>query len=331
MPVKVLVIRFSSIGDIVLTSPVVRILHEQLGAEVHYLTKPAFASIVINNPYITKVISISKDAGKTIAELKSESYDAIIDLHHNLRSLRIKLALQFQSGSVDKRNFQKWLMVRFKSSRITVPHIVNRYIDAIKFPGIKDDLKGLDFYIAAQDHINVVERYGSAFSSFAAIVIGAAHETKCMTGDQIVALCDVLKMPVILLGGAVEVDKGEYIIANSSNKEVVSDCGKINIHQSASIIQQAATIITHDTGLMHIAAALKKPQVIVWGNTVPEFGMYPYYGDDDIEWKSFEIKDLPCRPCSKLGYNKCPQGHFSCMLNHDLIAIAKAAIGIAGA
>jgi ADP-heptose:LPS heptosyltransferase len=76
---------------------------------------------------------------------------------------------------------------------------------------------------------------------------------------------------------------------------------------------------------MHIAAALQKPLVVVWGNTIPEFGMYPYYGISHTQWTSFEQKELPCRPCSKLGFPKCPKGHFKCMLDHDLFAIVKAA------
>jgi len=108
--------------------------------------------------------------------------------------------------------------------------------------------------------------------------------------------------------------------------KVKSGVGELTILQSASIIEQSGPIITHDTGMMHIAAAFKKPQVVVWGNTIPQFGMYPYYGNEKIKWTSFEQTDLNCRPCSKLGYDKCPKGHFKCMLEHDIVAIADAAV-----
>ena len=95
-------------------------------------------------------------------------------------------------------------------------------------------------------------------------------------------------------------------------------------NESAALIKLSSKVITHDTGLMHIAAAFKKEIVSVWGNTVPEFGMYPYYGDFSIWNQKFEILGLPCRPCTKIGYEKCPRGHFKCMLQQDDEKIAAA-------
>jgi len=94
------------------------------------------------------------------------------------------------------------------------------------------------------------------------------------------------------------------------------------------VVEQSATIISHDTGLMHITAALRKPQVVIWGNTIPAFGMSPYYGNEKVNWVSFEQKDLKCRPCTKLGFDQCPKGHFKCILDHDLTALAKEAIAL---
>ncbi len=326
MSVKILVIRFSSIGDIVLTTPVLRVLHRQVGAEIHFLTKPGFAPIVSANPHVSKVISLADDFEKMIVLLQQEQYDHVIDLHHNLRSTRIKLALRRPSTSFHKLNFEKWMMVRFKINMLPAKHIVDRYMDAVAFLGAKNDHKGLDFFIPPGKEVNVQKQYG--FQSYAAIVIGAAHETKCMTSDQIAILCDQLSMPVILLGGRQEIQKANDIINKSNSTEIKSACGNIDIFQSSFILEKAATIITHDTGLMHIAAAMKKPQVVVWGNTIPEFGMYPYYGDEIIKWHSFEITGLSCRPCSKLGFPKCPKGHFKCMLDHDIASIADAAKSI---
>lgn len=324
MSVRILVIRFSSIGDIVLTTPVLRVLDEQLGVEVHYLTKPAFASIVLANQHVNKVITLSDNFEKMIILLKAEQYDHIIDLHHNLRSRRIKLALKKPSSSFSKLNFEKWLIVNFKVDRLPENHIVDRYMDTIAFLGAGNDNKGLDFFIPMEKHVNIPEKFEDEFQPYAAIVIGAAHETKCMTAEQIADLCEILDMPVILLGGKQEIDKANLIISKSLSSKIASACGILDIFQSASVVEQAATFISHDTGLMHIAAALKKPQVVVWGNTIPEFEMYPYYGNNVVEWISFE-QHPRCRPCSKLGYAKCPKVHFKCMLDHDLHAIASAA------
>lgn len=320
---KILIIRFSSIGDIVLTTPVIRCLRSQLNAEVHYLTKPAFADIVFNNPYVSKVITLSDQIESTITMLKEENYDHIIDLHHNLRSGRIKLALKRPSTSFSKLNFEKWLIVNFKIDRLPQKHIVDRYFEAIENLNCKNDQKGLDFIIPAEKHINIAQQFGDQFTIYVSIVIGAAHETKCMTAEQIIELCRKLNMPVVLLGGKKEIAKANLIMENLKSSHVKSACGQLDIFQSASILNQSSVIITHDTGMMHIAAALKKPQIVVWGNTIPEFGMTPYYGAENVVWHSFEILGLKCRPCSKLGYEKCPKGHFKCMLDHDLPAIVE--------
>jgi ADP-heptose:LPS heptosyltransferase len=326
LPNKILVIRFSSIGDVVLTSPVLRGLKQQAGVEVHVLTKKAFASIVVGNPNVTKVFTLTEDIHAVIEDLKKENYDEVIDLHHNLRSQRIKLALGKPSFSFSKLNVEKWLMVNFKINRLPPIHIVDRYIQTVDHLGVKNDGLGLDFFLPSENRVEVEKVYGFTAYSYTSIVIGAAHETKCMTVDQIRQLCDELNMPVILLGGKEEIEKANQILSGVSNAQVKSAVGQLDILQSASVIEQSGPIITHDTGMMHIAAAFKKPQVVVWGNTIPGFGMYPYYGNENIQWVSFEQTDLNCRPCSKLGYDKCPKGHFKCMLQHDLTSVANAAL-----
>lgn len=325
LPKKILVIRFSSIGDIVLTTPVLRAVHEQLGAEIHYLTKPAFASILLTNPHVTKVITLDDDYNKMIGLLRDEDYDHVIDLHHNIRTRRIKLALKRPSHSVHKLNFEKWLMVNFKINKLPARHIVDRYLDTVSSLGVHRDIHGLDFVIPDEKKIDVLARFNLHPHSYVSIVIGATYYTKCLTADQIAHLSELLEMPVILLGGKQEIEKAEEILRRSNSKDIQSACGAFDLFQSASILEQSATIISHDTGLMHIAAALKKPQVVIWGNTIPEFGMYPYYGNQNIEWASFEQKKLSCRPCTKLGFDICPKGHFKCILDHDLSLIASAA------
>ncbi len=323
---KILVIRFSSIGDIVLTTPVLRGLKQQAGAEVHLLTKKAFASIVEHNPNVDKVYTLTEDIHDVVKELKNEDYDAIVDLHHNLRSQRIKLALGKPSTSFAKLNVQKWMMVNFHVDRLPPVHIVDRYLEAVAHLGVKKDEEGLDFFLPSSSHVDIKKQFGFDPGQFCSIVIGAAHQTKCMTTEQIRLLCNELKMPVILLGGKEEIEKANSILAGVSNPNVKSAVGALSILQSASIIQQSGPVITHDTGMMHIAAAFRKPQVVVWGNTIPQFGMYPYYGSESVKWISFERTDLRCRPCSKLGYDHCPKGHFKCMLEHDVRGIAEAAM-----
>ena len=309
-----------------MTTPVVRVLSEQLGAEVHFLTKPAFAPLLQANPYISRIITLSDDFESMIELLRSHEYELIVDLHHNIRTQRIKMALKRPSKAFHKLNFQKWLLVRFGINRLPDIHIVDRYLSTVSDLGIKPDGKGLDLFIPLENKVNVHFDFGLIPNSYVAMVTGAAHQTKCMTTEQMIRLCHLLQKPIILLGGKGEMEKAEAIMHGTETINVVNACGKLDLLQSASVVNQSGVVITPDTGLMHMTAALRKPQVVVWGNTVPEFGMYPYYGDENIPWVSFEQDHLKCRPCSKLGYQQCPKGHFKCMLDHDLEAISSAAL-----
>ena len=161
------------------------------------------------------------------------------------------------------------------------------------------------------------------------MVIGAALNTKKMPIQKLQNLCEAIDHPIILLGGKEDSDNGE-LIASSNPVKIYNACGKFNLNESADLVRRAKLIITHDTGLMHIAAAFRKPIISIWGNTVPAFGMSAYFGSDRSLDTRFEVKPLYCRPCSKIGYNKCPHGHFKCMNNHHESEIAAAAKQLLG-
>ncbi len=316
---KILLIRFSSIGDIVLTTPVIRALKQQLGAEVHYLSRRSFRGIVDANPYIDKVFAIEKKVPEVMAELRKEGYDHIVDLHNNLRSAQVKWGLRAKAFSFDKLNREKWLLVNFKVNRLPALHIVDRYMAAAAPLGVKNDGRGLDYFIPPEDEVSVGNLLATnvlapqrEIPRYVAFVIGAAHNTKRLPADKIVAICRKVELPVLLLGGPGEAEEGQQI-ADAAGGQVLNLCGKLNLNQSASVVRQAWKVLTHDTGLMHIAAAFGKEILSFWGNTVPEFGMYPYYPEGAGRNTTFEVKGLSCRPCSKIGYSKCPKGHFRCM------------------
>jgi len=319
-PIKVLVVRFSSIGDIVLTTPVVRGLKQQVAAEVHFITKKPFASILTANPNVDKVFAIQKKVAEVLPQLRVENYDYIIDLHRNLRSLQLKLLLSAKSYTFDKINWQKWLLVNWKSNRLPDLHIVERYLQTVAPLGVKNDEAGLDYYIPESQEINLPSffqqnnfaQHSTDSPPYIALVIGAAHATKRLPEAKLIELCQDIRLPVLLLGGPAEAEQGEHIAA-TAGKHVLNTCGKLTLHQSASIVRQAWKVITHDTGMMHIAAAFQKPILSIWGNTVPEFGMYPHYPAGITRNTTFEIKNLKCRPCSKIGFSECPKGHFRCM------------------
>lgn len=320
---KILVIRFSSIGDIVLTTPVVRCLKTQLDeAEIHYATKPNFKSLFEEKPYIDKMHYLTGSLREYIAELKKENFDYIIDLHHNLRTKIIKTALGVTSYSFNKLNWKKWLLVNLKINKMPDVHIVDRYLEAAKKLGVKNDSLGLDYFIPEKDEVPLEWLPETHRNGYVAYVIGAQHATKKLPLNRMIELCEKINRPIVLLGGKEDADNGEDISryfrnkksiegeGNPGNRSIIYNaCGKYNLNQSASLIKQAKIVFSHDTGLMHIAAAFKKEIVSIWGNTVPAFGMYPYR----TRFTALENNHLSCRPCSKIGYSKCPRGHFKCM------------------
>lgn len=282
--------------------------------EIHFLTKKIFKGLVENNPYLSKIYTIEKDVKEVISELKKENFDFIIDLHNNIRSLQTKSALGKPSESFKKLNFKKWILVNFKINRMPAKHIVERYLQTTAQLGIKNDNRGLDYFIPEKDEVNISSLPVSHQKEYVGFVIGARHFTKQLPAEKIISICKKINKPIVLLGGKEDIKLAGQI-ESEVGAAIYNACGKYNLNQSASLIKQATKIITHDTGLMHIAAAFKKDIISIWGNTVPAFGFTPYLPTPNS--KIVEVNGLSCRPCSKIGYEKCPKGHFKCMMEID--------------
>ena len=317
---KILVVRFSSIGDIVLTTPIIRCIKQQLkDVELHFITKQKFVTVIEDNPYLDKLYAVKDSLSEIIPKLKAEDYDYIIDLHHNLRTLKLKSALGKKSFSFDKLNFKKFLIVNFKVNTLPNKHIVDRYFETLDFIGVKNDNKGLDYFIGEKDQMDTSTYLPTAFQNgYNTLVVGGSYFTKQIPLNKLKEICANSSLPLVLLGG-----KEDRVIAEQVQQQfrdkTINLCGNLSLNQSASIIQQCNTVITSDTGLMHIAAAYKKDIISLWGNTIPEFGMGPYLAGNNSQL--LEVKNLSCRPCSKLGYRKCPKGHFKCMNDIDVTTI----------
>jgi len=330
---KILILRFSSIGDIVLTTPVIRCLKQQLpDAEVHYATKTQFSGILEPNPLIDKVYSFHKEVDEILPALKQERYDFIVDLHKNLRSWRVLLALRRPCSSFSKLNARKFLLTKFKINTLPDIHIVDRYFHAVKKLGVVNDGKGLDYFIKAEDEVPLSNLPETHQNGYVALVIGAKHATKQLPLEKLTEICQKIKSPLILLGGKEDMLLAEHIMQSVSNSEIqqsqnqsaiINMCGVLSLAQSASLVRQSARVITHDTGLMHIAAAYKKPILSVLGNTVPEFGMNPYLPVGAANASlMMQVSGLSSRLFSKRGYPACPKGHFRCMMEQDTEMIA---------
>lgn len=333
---KILVIRFSSIGDIVLTTPVIRCLKNQIqDAEIHVLTKKKFSNLYKTNPYINKVYEYDDSLKKNILELKQENYDFVVDLQKNKRSVRVTRALGRPHASFPKLNFRKFLLSTFKINIMPDVHIVDRYFKAVDKLGVKNDFQGLDFFISEKNDYPITDLPHEFQNGYYAFVIGGTYKTKILPAVKIAEILKKINKPVILLGGPDDVERAQEIIflvngqrttdnnVCASDSQILNLVGKINLEQSASIVKNAESVLTNDTGLMHIAAAFHKNIVSVWGNTVPELGMYPYLPKEPEKCHIVECKDVKCRPCSKLGFKECPKKHFKCMMEIDVDRVVK--------
>ncbi|RLD42850.1 MAG: glycosyl transferase [Bacteroidetes bacterium] len=321
---KFLIIRFSSIGDIVLTTPVIRaIANASEDNEVHYITKEKFSDTLNNNPYISKIFTIKKEITEVEDKLKAEHYDYIIDLHRNLRSRRLIAKLGRPSKYFNKLNYEKWFRVNLKWDILPDVHIVYRYMDTIAFLGIKYDGKGLDYFLNndSEEIFNSINI--SKTEKYNVFVIGGAHFTKQIPSDLLITAGKNNKSKIVLLGGKDDVIKA-INIENSIGENCLNLVGKLSLNESATVVKYSQKVLTADTGLMHIAAAFNREIISIWGNTIPEFGMYALLPDNSQNKNHiFEVKDLQCRPCSKIGYQKCPKKHFKCMKEQNIDGIVK--------
>ena len=293
-------------------------------AEVHFLTKKCFQDILSNNPYIDRIIPFSTDQpfDSLIKLLKKENYTCVVDLHKNARSSRVKVNLKKPGYSFDKLNFQKWLFVNTSLNFLPEKHIVDRYFDGLGGLKVNNDNQGLDFFIndrAEEQHKILIKE-----EKYVVFALGGAYHTKRLPAQKWIEIGRLLDGKIVLLGGEDVLEQAERIKCSLSGR-CYNLCAKTSLDSSARLINGAELIIGGDSGLMHISAALKKAQIVIWGNTTPQFGMYPYYGEHKVRYENVEIDQLSCRPCSKLGHKQCPKKHFKCMALQDTERIARLA------
>jgi ADP-heptose:LPS heptosyltransferase len=320
---KVLVIRFSSIGDIVLTFHALRCLREKHpNAEIHFLTKSRYAELLQASTFHDKTLFFEGDLMQTRSLIRKGNYTHIVDLHNNLRSRLLTIGIRrVHLSRFNKLNWEKWLFTRLKKNKLPNKHLVERYIEAFSELGVLNDSKNTLFFVPNEFKIDV-NHYELAGNSFLAIALGAQYSTKKFPVSSLIKVIEFYDLPIVLLGGHAEHEDGKKIQAAFPQKKIYNLCGELSLLASASILSQAKTVLTNDTGLMHIAAMFDVPIVSIWGNTVPAFGMSSYRPGNEKSVKIHEVVGLNCRPCSKIGYQECPKGHFNCMQKQDVSAIA---------
>ncbi len=315
---RVLIIRFSSMGDIILTSPVIRSFARQLGAEIDVLTKPAFAPLYQHNPYVRKCF-VHRSGFLQTGALRKQQYDLVADLHNNLRSRIYTWMLMRPVKRFHKANLAKWMAVRTKNlNNLPDGHLVHRYFDSLASEGIHYDQQGLDFFFPPDfdgaSAAPVMTRMDK--QPYLVLALGGTYYTKRIPAETAASIVKHMQHPVVLVGGddCLEVAGA---LEKQYPDQIVNTTGKFNIFETAWMVNGASAVISGDSVVMHMAAALKKPLLTLWGNTVPQFGMYPLYPEGMDINLNFEVQNLPCRPCSKLGKSYCPAKHFKCMLQQD--------------
>jgi len=329
---RLLFIRFSSIGDIVFTTPAIRCAKQQIpGVELHFLTKASMKAVTEANPYIDHFHYFDKDLNATIKGLKAFQFDYIIDLHRNLRTFQIQKALGVPSLSYHKLSLQKLLLTKLHLNYMPARHIVDRSLDTLSALGVVNDGKGLDYFIPKEATLPSNALPAAFQSGYIALVIGASYATKKLPVASLQALCHKIPYPIVLIGGKEDQAEGAAIEAINPIK-IWNACGKFNLHESALLVKQSKTVISHDTGFLYIACAFHKKTVAIWGATAPALQVEPYYptkmdsSKKNVWYYNAIVPNLPCQPCSNFGTKQCPQGHFACMKKQDLQSIADKAI-----
>jgi ADP-heptose:LPS heptosyltransferase len=208
-------------------------------------------------------------------------------------------------------------------------HIVDRSLDAVANLGVVYDGKGLDYFIPQEVALKSNALPATHADGYIAIVIGASFASKKLPIAELQSLCHKIPYPIVLIGGKEDQAEGDAV-ASVNPIKIHNACGQFNLHESALLVKNAKTVISHDTGFLYIACAFHKKTVAIWGATSPALQVEPYYpsGSNNTEWYyNAIVPKLPCQPCSNYGTKQCPQGHFACMKKQDLQAIADKAIG----
>ena len=299
-----------------MTTPVLKVLFDA-GHDVHYAMKKAYLPVLEHCPYLTN-IWLLEDSFKAFGDnLKMQDFDIVVDLHNNLRSKRLKNALGKKSYTLKKDRIKSWIMTHTGFWRKPKKHIVDRFLDTVKDIAHSENRLKVSFFHdnkpLSNSKVELPEKYH-------VIAVGAAYYTKQLPNKLIADVLDHTEYPVVLIGGPEDVLNGEAI-KELSHKEPINLCGKLSIGESAKIIDGALSVVSGDTGMMHLADALDKKLVAVFGSTHPILGYYPYNKQLTSDSIIIQNEALHCRPCTKQGRSSCPKGHFKCMNDLDFRSI----------
>lgn len=323
IPKRILVIRLSSIGDIVLATPLLRNLkHIYPNVEIDFVIKQKFQEILYGNPNVSRIIPFNDKQG--FSELRrikkmivQKKYDWLIDIHKNLRSVYLRTCSRAKRHFRYKKEIvRRFLLVRFKWNlyRSIVP-IYRRYMAELEPFSVQDDNMGLDVYIDPIAKEKVSRRWRNFFESYpilVGMVPGAGYATKRWLPEGFAGVGERLIKKdgagIILFGGPKDQALHDEINKRMDGKALTL-AGKTSLQESFAAMTYCSCVVSNDTGLMHIAVALKKKLVAIFGATTEELGFFPGGNEQII----LQNNELSCRPCSHIGSHRCPKHHFKCM------------------
>jgi len=328
---KILIIRLSSIGDILLATPLLRVLRKKFPvAEIDFIIKQQYSDLLKTNPYINNLITFDASDGwkelKSIKkQLKERKYNLIVDIHKNFRSFYLKTSLPGKKISYKKYVFKRLMLAKlgWNLYREVIP-VSQRYIDCLSLFGIENDLMGPEFFLenTAQKNIDILLINNGLSKDQPTICLapGAGLATKRWPVENFINIAqkflNELNAQIILLGDKQDQSLTQKI-ADQLSGRVLDLAGKLNIMETACAMNHADLVITNDTGLMHLASALNKKIIAIFGPTTRELGFFPLNPFARV----IENNNLKCRPCTKKKKKKCPKDHFKCMkeINPELV------------
>lgn len=323
---KALVLCGDTHADVVFATPVIRALKVQLDeVEVQVVAPITMAFLLDENPYVDAIHFYQATFWKNFQRLKKEKFDMVISLSESLSNSILARMLSRSAYIMKSIQWKKWLMVNFKIDQLPNQHIVQRMFDGVYDLKLKPDELGLDYFIPEKDKVQRDWLPDGFQQEYYVFCINAQYNTRKLTVDRMIELCDKINKPVVLLGGKEDFETGEVVgsffgkslsifyeeglLQLNKRTVVYNACGKFNFNQMASVIKQSRGVFTFDNDFVAVASAFKKEVFGLWGNTILLFGRYPYR----TKYTVLENNRITCRPCTSRGYDKCPKGHFKCM------------------
>lgn len=303
---SVLIIRLSSLGDILLATPLIRAIKKtHPGISIDMIVKKQYLDTIIHNPYLRNKFYYLPDQRKELlVEIQTKKYNLVIDLQNNRHSKKIMSGLSGIQIKFDKKTLKKFLLVQTKINLLkNAEQIPLRYAAALN--ELKLDDEGLDLVTPLPP-----TEFKGGSDNFIGVCPGSRHFTKMWPKDYYIKLCRTLiknGWNVIMFGGLA--DRLTCLEIKNNVPEVINMQNDDNILQTAADMKLCKAIYCNDSGLMHAACAMNIPVIVFFGSTVKEFGFTPYNNSHII----LENNSLSCRPCSHIGKHKCPKKHFKCL------------------